>query len=193
MSKLIYHEELCCKEFSSLIRTNCSVIHTCSRICSHLPLCTSRQFRADLVRMLHDFQGFHQTTTCNEQLSGKGKGKGICLESRHPRYTCSSDFTFPLAVVFWFGFVPGKLDKVRQGNDKPPLPTLSFMIMLPDIQHHINDPIIISETKCSSTKELGTVSLVIVGGQFKFPQVSVCLCYKPRGVYIYFVLRNKYK
>ena len=28
----------------------------------------------------------------------KGKGKGICLESRYPRYTCSSDFTFPLAV-----------------------------------------------------------------------------------------------
>ena len=26
------------------------------------------------------------------------KGKGICLESRYPRYTCSSDFTFPLAV-----------------------------------------------------------------------------------------------
>ena len=24
--------------------------------------------------------------------------KGICLESRYPRYTCSSDFTFPLAV-----------------------------------------------------------------------------------------------
>ena len=23
--------------------------------------------------------------------------KGICLESRYPRYTCSSDFTFPLA------------------------------------------------------------------------------------------------
>ena len=30
--------------------------------------------------------------------SVKGKGKGICLESRYPRYTCSSDFTFPLAV-----------------------------------------------------------------------------------------------
>ena len=24
--------------------------------------------------------------------------KGICLESRYPRYTCSSHFTFPLAV-----------------------------------------------------------------------------------------------
>ena len=23
---------------------------------------------------------------------------GICLESRYPRYTCSADFTFPLAV-----------------------------------------------------------------------------------------------
>ena len=26
------------------------------------------------------------------------RNKGICLESRYPRYTCSSDFTFPLAV-----------------------------------------------------------------------------------------------
>ena len=25
----------------------------------------------------------------------KGKGKGICLESRYPRYTCSSDFYLP--------------------------------------------------------------------------------------------------
>ena len=38
--------------------------------------------------------------TCHSPLSDyhKGKGKGICLESRYPRYTCSSDFTFPLAV-----------------------------------------------------------------------------------------------
>ena len=26
------------------------------------------------------------------------KVKGVCLKSRYPRYTCSSDFTFPLAV-----------------------------------------------------------------------------------------------
>ena len=46
----------------------------------------------------------HQVTTMlatskNVLFPGhKGKGKGICLESRYPRYTCSSDFTFPLAV-----------------------------------------------------------------------------------------------
>ena len=40
------------------------------------------------------------TLGCSTQSKGKGKGvgKGICLESRYPRYTCSSDFTFPLAV-----------------------------------------------------------------------------------------------
>ena len=32
-------------------------------------------------------------------IGSKGKGKGICLESRYPRYTSSSDFTFPLAVI----------------------------------------------------------------------------------------------
>ena len=37
-------------------------------------------------------------TLCEWVVKGKGKGKGICLESRYPRYTCSSDFTFPLAV-----------------------------------------------------------------------------------------------
>ena len=36
--------------------------------------------------------------TVNTTWLGKGKGNGICLESRYPRYTCSADFTFPLEV-----------------------------------------------------------------------------------------------
>ena len=31
--------------------------------------------------------------------AGADPNKGICLESRYPRYTCSSDFTFPLAIL----------------------------------------------------------------------------------------------
>ena len=41
---------------------------------------------------------FGNTYTASCIKPDPAKGKGICLESRYPRYTCSSDFTFPLAV-----------------------------------------------------------------------------------------------
>ena len=48
-----------------------------------------------LFAQLHILSQHHME--CISFDKGKGEGKGSCLESRYPRYTCSSDVTFPLA------------------------------------------------------------------------------------------------
>ena len=70
-------------------------VHCCIKVCNIHPDISPPKSRDNRMHW----------TRCN-LLEGKGiyenyepfKGKGICLQSRYPRYTCSSDFTFLLAV-----------------------------------------------------------------------------------------------
>ena len=107
--------------FATIYQQNCQIefnLHVCNfsgRKCfsgafwyAYEYTSTNHETDLNICNIMLFFTWFHYmmqmyTTLCKCictmcMISSKGKGKGICLESRYPRYTCSSDFTFPLAV-----------------------------------------------------------------------------------------------